>query len=77
MYMMGSYKKAEEYLQIAIQLLPFDPIISDHYADSLWKLKKYIQARYFWSQIIHFKEVDEKLKSKIKQKLIHGVAEES
>ena len=33
---------AEKYLQKAVELLPLDPTINDHYADTLWMLNKNI-----------------------------------
>ena len=51
----------------------FDPIINDHYADSLWMNKKKIQARYFWKHVLSLKEVEQKLIDKIEKKLIFGV----
>ena len=56
-----------------MKLLPLDPVINDHYADTLWMLNKNIQARYFWNNILKLNDVDKKLKDAIKQKLIYGV----
>ena len=46
-YLKKNYLEAEFYLQKAVELLPADPIINDHYADTLWMLNRDIQARYF------------------------------
>ena len=53
--------------------MPSDPIINDHYADSLWMLNKKIQARYVWSYVLQLEETEEKLKDDIKKKLIFGI----
>ena len=50
-----NYIEAEQYLQRAVELLPSDPIINDHYADVLWMLNKNIQARYFWDYVLNLK----------------------
>ena len=72
-YAKKNYVMAEQYLQRAVQLLPLDPIINDHYADNLWMLNKNLQARYVWNHILKLNETEEKLKNDIKKKLIFGV----
>jgi len=67
------YEKAEKFLQRAVELLPSDPIINDHYADNLWMLKKTIQARYIWSSVLKLDNVEQELKDKVNEKLIFGV----
>ena len=66
-------EKAEKFLQRAVELLPSDPIINDHYADNLWMLKKTIQARYIWSGVLKLDNVEQELKDKVNEKLIFGV----
>ena len=72
-YAKKDYVKAEKFLQRAVQLLPRDPIINDHYGDSLWMLKKNIQARYIWNSILKLDEVEQKLKDEVIKKLIYGI----
>ena len=72
-YMNKNYISAEKFLQRAVELKPLDPIINDHYADTLWMLQKNIQARYVWKQVLNLEETEEKLKKEIKNKLIFGV----
>ena len=67
-YAKKNYIKAEFYLQQAVELLPSDPIINDHYADSLWMLNKNIQARYFWNYILNLKNAEQNLKDDINKK---------
>ena len=71
-YAKKNYVEAEFFLQRAVELLPSDPIINDHYADSLWMLNKNIQARYFWNNVLKL-EADQKLKDSIRKKLIFGI----
>ena len=47
-YLIGDFVNAEKFLQRALELMPKDPIINDHYGDVLWKLNRKIQARYYW-----------------------------
>jgi len=72
-YAKKNYDKAKFFLQRAVELLPSDPIINDHYADALWMLNKNIQARYIWGNVLKLKGAEEKLKDDIKKKLIFGI----
>ena len=67
------YVQAEKYLQKAVELLPADPVISDHYADSLWMLNKTIEARNIWSSILMLDKAEKKLVDIINHKLIFGI----
>ena len=71
-YLINDYTKAEKFLKRAIQLMPYDPIVNDHYGDILWKLNRKIQARYFWSMVLEMENVEGDLLDQIKEKLITG-----
>lgn len=73
-YLTNEYIKAENFLKRAVELMPEDPIVNDHYGDILWKLDRKIQARYFWKNVLNLKETDDKMKKNIKDKLIKGLA---
>ena len=51
-YLIDDYLKAEKFLKRAVELMPDDPIVNDHYGDILWKLDRKIQARYFWNNVL-------------------------
>tara|TARA_Y100000590_G_scaffold437516_1_gene559253 strand:+ start:1768 stop:3486 length:1719 start_codon:yes stop_codon:yes gene_type:complete len=72
-YAKKNYIEAEQFLQRAVELLPSDPVINDHYADALWMLNKNIQARYFWNYVLQLDETEQKLKDTINKKLIFGI----
>ncbi len=72
-YVKKNYIEAEFYLQQAVQLLPSDPIINDHYADTLWMLNKDIQARYFWNYILKLDSTEQELRDIVKKKLLFGI----
>ena len=57
----------------AIELMPNDAIVSDHYGDILWKLGQKIQARYFWKSVLKINDVDEELLKKVNSKIIKGL----
>ena len=72
-YVKKNYTNAELFLQKAVELLPLDPIINDHYADTLWMLDKNIQARYFWKYVLKLDGTEQELKDIISKKLIFGI----
>jgi len=72
-YLINDYIKAENFLKRAVELMPEDPIVNDHYGDILWRLDRRIQARYFWKNVLNLKETEAEMKKKIKDKLINGL----
>ena len=72
-YLIKDYIKAENFLRRAVELMPNDPIVNDHYGDILWKLDRKIQARYFWSNVLALDNVDEEMLKKIDIKLVDGL----
>ena len=72
-YLIDDYVKAEKYMKRAIELMPNDAIVSDHYGDILWKLGQKIQARYFWKSVLKINDVDEELLKKVNSKIIKGL----
>ena len=71
-YLIGDYNEAENYLIQAVQLMPDDPIVNDHYGDILWKLDRKLQAKYFWENVLKLDSTEEKMKKNILEKLING-----
>ena len=77
MYLTGRYEEAEKLLQKAVELMPLDPIVNDHYADILWKLNKNLQASYFWNYVLSLKITENEMKDRIREKLILGIQNHS
>ena len=71
-YLINDFTKAENFLKRAVQLMPNDPTVNDHYGDILWKLDRKIQARYFWLMVLEMKDAEQELKNQIQNKLIDG-----
>ena len=71
-YLINDYNKAEKFLKRAVELMPDDPIVNDHYGDILWKLNQKIQARYFWKNVLKMDDVEKDMIDKINSKLIYG-----
>ena len=72
-FLIKDYIKAEKFLIRAVQLMPDDPIVNDHYGDVLWKLNRKIQARYFWSNVLLMDEVEKEIIEKINLKISNGL----
>ena len=71
-YLVNDFVKAEIFLKRAVELMPEDPIVNDHYADILWRLDRKIQARYFWSMVLKMEDAEQDLIDQIQTKLVEG-----
>ena len=71
-YLIGDFINAEKYLRKAVELMPDDPIVNDHYGDVLWQLNRKLQAKYFWENVLKLDETEEEMKKEIEKKLIDG-----
>ena len=74
-YLTGDYVRAENLLRKAIELMPSDPIVNDHYGDILWKLDRKIQANYFWNNVLSFEDTEDQMKKDIHYKIFKGPKE--
>ena len=72
-FKLKNYKESKKYLQLAIQLMPSDPIVNDHYADVLWMNGRVIQARYIWNYVLSLEKAENKLKEEIEKKILFGL----
>tara|TARA_B100000965_G_C19582212_1_gene754095 strand:- start:59 stop:1771 length:1713 start_codon:yes stop_codon:yes gene_type:complete len=72
LFKLKKFKEAKKQLQFAVRIMPSDPIINDHFADSLWMNNQKVQARYYWRYVLKLKETENDLKNKIKKKLLFG-----
>ena len=64
--------KAEKFLKQAVQIMPDDPIVNDHYGDILWKLNRKLQAKYF-GKCFKFRRCRRKNEKNILKKLLKGL----
>ena len=74
LYKLKKYDQAKEYLQKAVQLMPSDPIVNDHFGDILWMNGEKLQARYFWKYVLNLENAGDELKEKIMKKILDGPA---
>ena len=72
-FLVEDYYKAEKFLKRAVELMPDDPIVNDHYGDILWKLNRKIQARYFWTNVLKMEDTEKEMLEKINEKMIEGL----
>ena len=72
-YLIDDFLKAEKFLKRAVELMPNDPIVNDHYGDILWKLDRKIQARYFWGSVLNMDDAEEEMIEKINIKMVEGL----
>ncbi len=72
-YLTGDFIKAEKFLKRAVELMPDDPIVNDHYGDILWKLDRKIQARYFWTNVLKMDSAEDNMIDNINIKIIEGL----
>ena len=73
LFKLERYKESKNYLQLALRLMPADPIVNDHYGDVLWKNGNEIQARYYWNYVLNLEKAEKDLKEKVEKKLIKGL----
>jgi len=72
-YLIDNFVEAEKHIKRAVELMPEDPTVNDHYGDILWKLNRKIQARYFWNNVLSSDETNDDMKKKIHTKIIEGL----
>ena len=72
-YLTNDFLKAEKFLKRAVELMPNDPIVNDHYGDILWKLNRKIQARYFWANVLKMDDAKKDMIESINIKIIEGL----
>ena len=72
LFKLERYREAKDYLQLAVSLLPADPIVNDHFGDALWKNGYEIQARYYWNYVLNLEKTKDELKKNIEEKLSKG-----
>ena len=72
-YLVGNYIEAEKFLKKAIQILPDDPIVNDHYGDILWHLDRKTEANYYWNSVLDFDDTEKEMREKTFIKTLKGL----
>ncbi len=71
-YQLGRFEEAEVAMEIAVQLLPVDPILSDHFGDVLWMVDRKREARFQWRRALSYGP-EESDAERIRDKLARGL----
>ena len=53
--------------------MPNDHIVNDHYGDIVWKIKRKIQARYLWANVLKMDDAKKEMIESINIKIIEGL----
>ena len=62
----NDYLKAEKFLKRAVELMPDDPIVNDHYGDILWKLRsEKFKQDIFGANVLKMEDAEEEMLKKI------------
>lgn len=69
------YKKALSAIEMAVEIMPHDPTVNDHYGDILWRNKRFNEARYQWRRALAFKP-EPKDEAAIERKLLSGLTDQ-
>jgi tetratricopeptide (TPR) repeat protein len=72
LFRLGDFEAAVEHLETAVELKPVDPVINDHFGDSLWMVGRKIEARFQWKRALSF-EPEDKDAERIRRKLVDGL----
>ncbi len=68
-FRLQDFETALRYLKKAYRLIPEEPIIADHLADTYVKLNKYTEAKELYEKILRMDNLDEKLRDSVTRKL--------
>ncbi len=71
-YRLGEYRKALPIAERASQLMPLDPVVTDHLGDVYWAVGRRLEARFQWHRALSFKP-DPKDAARIQRKLAVGL----
>jgi hypothetical protein len=61
-----------KHLERAVELMPVDPVINDHYGDALWMVGRKTEARFQWKRSLSFEPTEEDAE-RIRRKLDEGL----
>lgn len=73
LFKLERYKDAKLQLQLAVELMPADPVVNDHYGDALWMNGDKLQARYYWNYVLSLEDVEDEMKQRVENKLTSGL----
>ena len=72
LYRTGDFDGAVIWLEQAVELAPYDPVINDHLGDALWMVGRRLEAEFQWKRARSLDPEPEELE-RIKRKLERGL----
>jgi len=72
-YRLGDFEAAVKTMERAVELTPTDPVINDHFGDTLWVVGRKTEARFQWRRALSFDPDEEDLRARIIRKLEVGL----
>ncbi|MEX2519684.1 MAG: tetratricopeptide repeat protein, partial [Paracoccaceae bacterium] len=72
LYLLQQYQESVTELEQAVELLPVDPVINDHFGDALWQVGRRLEAEFQWRRALSF-DPTEKDRARIRAKLDVGL----
>ena len=72
--LIGRVEESLPYLEKAVALLPYDPVINDHLGDAYWRANRHLEARFQWARAKNYGE-DKKLIASIDEKMLKGLVD--
>jgi tetratricopeptide (TPR) repeat protein len=74
-YRKGDYKKAQAYLEKAVEMMPGNPEVNDHLGDLYWRIGRRLEAEFQWRRVLTL-EPDEEMKAEAELKLKNGLGDD-
>jgi len=72
-YRLGEYAASVKEMERAAGLRPEDPVINDHLGDAYWRVGRKNEARFQWRRVLTLGTDDDKLRSRVEDKLKNGL----
>ncbi|MBY8974694.1 tetratricopeptide repeat protein [Rhodobacteraceae bacterium NNCM2] len=72
LYRLGKFEESLGHMATAVELMPTDPVINDHYGDVLWVNGRKLEAEFQWRRALSFEPEEDELE-RIRRKLDVGL----
>lgn len=73
LFQIGEYDKAVEYLEQAVETMPYDPVMNEHLGDVYWRVGRQTEARFQWQRAMTDHDAEPKQVKGLKEKLAYGL----
>lgn len=76
LYKLGEFDRAEPFLELAVQMLPYDVVVNHHLGDIYWRNGRLVEARYQWQRALTYTPESQEEIAVLQQKLVDGLPPE-